>query len=68
MEANNHWGIAIMKSNLSIFADNFHGIGNLGHQVSGGALLIAEEIGDIYSKAWAYTLHGFSCYYKEYLK
>ena len=26
----------------------------------------AEEVDDIYPKAWAYMFHGFSCYVKGY--
>jgi class 3 adenylate cyclase/tetratricopeptide (TPR) repeat protein len=59
---NNLWGMSVMKSHLS-FPYIFQGQINFGYQNSKEALQIAEESGDIYSKAMAYTIHGFSCYY-----
>ena len=65
--ANTAWGIAAVKSGLSI---NYHFVGKikLGHQTSAEAIRIAEESGDIYSRAIAQTAHGISCYGKGYLE
>ncbi len=58
---NNLWGISLMKAALSA-AVNHQGKVNLGYQISNEALRIAEESGDIYSKAGAYVAHGISCF------
>jgi class 3 adenylate cyclase/tetratricopeptide (TPR) repeat protein len=58
------WSIAIMKSYLSFYAYNYQGRNDLGFRTSLEAVEIAEESGDIYSKAMAYTTHGFSCFYR----
>jgi tetratricopeptide (TPR) repeat protein len=62
------WRIAVMKSNLSIYGYNYHGMVAEGFENSQDAVSIAEDSGDIYSKAMAYTSHGVSCYYKGLLK
>ena len=56
------WGIAVSKSYLAFFSYYFAGKINLGFQTTQEAVLIADESGDIYSKALAYTSHGISCY------
>jgi predicted ATPase/class 3 adenylate cyclase len=58
--ANSLWGVVAMKSELSRFY-NWQGRVDMGYQISQEALRIAEESGDIYSKAWAYSYHGRSC-------
>jgi len=65
--ANSLWGVVAMKSQLGYYYD-LQGKVDLGYQTSHEALRIAEESDDIYSKAWAYTWHGFSCYAKGYLE
>ena len=62
------WRISVMKSNLSIYGYIYHGMVTEGYQSSRDAVDIAEESGDIYSKAMAYPSHGVSCYYKGLLK
>jgi class 3 adenylate cyclase/tetratricopeptide (TPR) repeat protein len=62
------WTASIMKSNMSVYAYDFHGLVAQGYQASEEALRIAEESGDIYSKAMAYVSHGISCYYKGLLE
>ena len=62
---NNLWGIAVMKSFLSLRC-NWGGQIDLGYQHSKDALQLAEESGDIFSKITAYSLHGFSNYYKGF--
>lgn len=57
--ANNNWGISAIKTSLSLVS-NFQGRVKLGYQTSDEGLRIAEESGDIYSKAGAHTVHGFS--------
>ncbi|MCK5493151.1 MAG: hypothetical protein KAJ14_08580, partial [Candidatus Omnitrophica bacterium] len=60
---NNLWGMSVMKSHLS-FLCNYRGQVNFGYQHSKEAIQLAEESGDIFSKATAYTQHGVSNYYK----
>jgi class 3 adenylate cyclase/tetratricopeptide (TPR) repeat protein len=66
--AKNFWGIAITKSNLAYFSHWYHGRIDLQFKTSNEGLQIAEESGDIYSKAIAYTSHGTSCYGKGLLE
>jgi len=66
--ANSLWGISVMKSNISVLVFNPQGRVNLGYQISDEALRIAEESGDTYSKAMAYTSHGISCSLKGLLQ
>jgi len=60
------WGIAIFKSVMSVFLYAYQGNIDLGYRTSEEALRIAEESGDPYSKATAYTSHGCCCYYKGF--
>jgi tetratricopeptide (TPR) repeat protein len=62
--ANVPCGVSIIKSVTSIFVYDFQGKIGLGYQTSDEALQIAEENGDIFSKAWAYLARGLSCYFK----
>jgi len=62
------WRISAMKSNLSVYGYDFHGMVAQGYQSSQEAVRIAEESGDIYSKAMAYASHGTSCYYMGLLQ
>ncbi|UCF84548.1 MAG: hypothetical protein JSV50_02640, partial [Desulfobacteraceae bacterium] len=62
--AKSHWGISVMKSNISFFCYNLLGRIDLGHQTSNESLRIAEDSGDIYSMGMAYTSHGISCFYR----
>ena len=64
---NNLWGIAGMKSTIGMVYC-WHGKINLAYQASTEALQIAEESGDIYSKAMSYTAHGMSCYCKGFFE
>jgi class 3 adenylate cyclase/tetratricopeptide (TPR) repeat protein len=64
MAANNLWGSSSVKGVLSFFSYHFQGQINLGYKTSYEATRIAEEVGDIYSKAMAYTCHGISYYGK----
>jgi class 3 adenylate cyclase/tetratricopeptide (TPR) repeat protein len=66
--AKNLWGIAVMKSILAYFSYYYHGKIDLQFKTTGEALRIAEERGDIYSKAIAYAIHGISCYGKGLLE
>jgi len=63
----NLWGISAIKSNLAYFCYYYPGKINLGFQTTQEAVRIAEESGDIYSKAMAYVNHGVSCYGKGLL-
>jgi len=62
------WRTSVMKSNLSIYGYTYHGKVADGYRSSQDAVRIAEESGDIYSKAMAYPSHGVSCYYKGFFK
>jgi class 3 adenylate cyclase/tetratricopeptide (TPR) repeat protein len=62
------WGISAIKSDLAYFSYYFAGKINLGFQTTQEAMCIAEESGDIYSKAIAYLMHGVSCYAKGLLE
>ena len=64
MAANNLWGSSSVKGVLSFFSYHFQGQLNIGYKTSEEAIRIAEEVGDIYSKAMAYTCHGISYYGK----
>ena len=66
--ANRLWGIASIKSVIAGWVYNWQGKINDGFKESHEALQIAEESGDIYSKAWGYTYHGHSCYHKGFLR
>ena len=61
---NNVWGTSVVKSCLSQQVYNPQGMIDQGCQNSLEALHIAEESGDIYSRAVAHTMYGFSCYLK----
>jgi len=65
--ANVPWGISITKAIMAflLFAQ---GKVALAYETSNEAIRIADESGDIYSKAFAYSAHGWSCYYKGYLQ
>lgn len=66
--ANTLWGISMAKSNISVFVYDLQGRIDLGYGTSDEALQIAEESGDIFSKALAYIYHGYSCYCKGFLE
>jgi tetratricopeptide (TPR) repeat protein len=65
--ANSLWGISTMKSTLSYNACNQGDINN-GYKTSAEAIRIAEESGDIFSKAAAYISHGISCVFKGFIE
>jgi tetratricopeptide (TPR) repeat protein len=65
--ANVPWGIAALKGCMSMTVYNNQGMADLGFQMSQENLRFAEESGDAWSKAEAYTYHGCSCYLKGYL-
>jgi tetratricopeptide (TPR) repeat protein len=62
MAANSHWGVSIIKSNLSYFIYFFKGRVDESYQISGEALQGANESGDVFSKAMASVCHGIACY------
>ncbi|KKL81534.1 hypothetical protein LCGC14_1993810, partial [marine sediment metagenome] len=68
IKRNTIWGVSVVKSSLSYWCYNYQGKVDLGYKTSKEALSIAEESGDIYSKAAAYSSHGHSCFYKGYLE
>ena len=66
--ANSLWGIAVMKSDISMFIYSTQGMVDLGYKTSEEAIKIAEESGDIFSKATAHTAHGISCLTRGHLE
>jgi tetratricopeptide (TPR) repeat protein len=66
--ANVLWGISATKSWIACLVPHKQGNIDFGYATSYEALRIADESGDIYSKAHAYTAHGWSYYHKGYLK
>ena len=66
--ANNLWGISTMKSCVSLYSYYFSGRINLGYQTSYDATQLAEESGDIFSKAIANISHGILCYGKGFFE
>ena len=64
VSGNTLWGVSLLKSLISYCIYRPEGNIDLCYQTSDEALRIAEESGDIYSKAFAYTVHGSSCYHK----
>jgi class 3 adenylate cyclase/tetratricopeptide (TPR) repeat protein len=68
VEANVIWAIAAHKSCIARTVYCFQGKIELGYQTSLEGLRLAEESGDIYSKAEAYLSLGFACYGKGFLE
>jgi class 3 adenylate cyclase/tetratricopeptide (TPR) repeat protein len=64
---NTLWGISTLKSIMSYWIYAAQGKVELAYQISNQALQIAEESGDIYSKAFAHCFNGYSSYYKGFL-
>jgi len=68
LAAKNLFGVALTKNTLAYASHYFHGRIELQFETSKEGLQIAEESGDIYSKALAYPSHGTSCYGKRLLE
>jgi len=68
VRTNNLWGVSRAQSFLSLF--NYFMNGRIGsaHLLSSEALWYAEESGDTYSKAIAYTAYGGSCFGKGFFE
>jgi tetratricopeptide (TPR) repeat protein len=66
--ANVLWGIAAIKAQIAMFNYLPQGKIDLAYETSKEALKIADESGDIYSKAFAYTAHGRCSYGKGYFE
>jgi class 3 adenylate cyclase/tetratricopeptide (TPR) repeat protein len=64
---NTLWGISVMKSIMSYWIYAVQGRIDFAYQFSNEALQLAEESGDIFSKAYAYCHHGYSSYFKGFL-
>jgi tetratricopeptide (TPR) repeat protein len=58
------WREATLKSLISHLVYYYQGRIDLANETSRQALRIAEESGDIYSKTFAYSCHGISCFGK----
>jgi class 3 adenylate cyclase/tetratricopeptide (TPR) repeat protein len=63
---NTLWGEAISKGHIGFMVYDWQGKIDLGYQTCAEALRMAEESGDIISKAVVYTCYGFSCYCKGF--
>jgi tetratricopeptide (TPR) repeat protein len=59
---NSLWSISLIKSFQSFYVYLHEGRIISAYEASEEAIRMAEESGDIYSKAFAYTAHGLSCY------
>ena len=66
--ANRLWGISQLKCMISFYIYFHQGKGNLAYETSKEAIRIAEESGDIHSKAMSYSHHGFSIINKGFLE
>jgi class 3 adenylate cyclase/tetratricopeptide (TPR) repeat protein len=62
------WGISVMKAHIALFVYYFRGKIDRAFETSIEALRIANESGDIYSKAAAHMAHGWSFFAKGYLE
>jgi len=67
-QTNSKWGLALPKSSQSYFVFNFQGKSGHAYKTSHEAVELAEESGDILSKAHSYTCHGIGCYHKGFLE
>jgi tetratricopeptide (TPR) repeat protein len=67
IKANSLWGISAMKANMVMFAYVQQGKLDTAYETSKEVLRIADEIGDVFSRAHAYASHGWSYYHKGYL-
>jgi class 3 adenylate cyclase/tetratricopeptide (TPR) repeat protein len=68
IKANSLWGVSAMKANMAIFVYTQQGKIDLAYETSKETLQIADESGDVFSKAHAYTAQGWCYYHKGYLK
>jgi class 3 adenylate cyclase/tetratricopeptide (TPR) repeat protein len=68
MAVKNLWGIVVMKNSLAYFSYFYNGRIDLQFETTNDALRIAEEGGDIISKAYSYVHHGISCFGKGFLE
>jgi len=66
--ANSLWGIAVLKSDIGYWVYGLQGEIDQAYQTSKEALRIAEESGDIFSKAYAHLAFGYSCYARGLFK
>jgi len=67
MAVNSLWGMSSMKSNIAWQVYANQGKCDLAYQTGQEAVQLAEESGDTYSKAQAYTSHGFAGWTKGFL-
>ena len=68
LAAKNIWAVSSVKSAMAYFSYYHNGKIDLQFRTTEEALRIAEESGDIYSKAHAYTSNGISSYGKGLLE
>jgi tetratricopeptide (TPR) repeat protein len=68
MAGRNLWAIVINKTSLAYFSYFYNGRIGLQFETTNDVLRIAEEGGDIYTKAYSYSHHGASCFGKGFLE
>ncbi len=66
--ANNSWGVTAIKSSMAAYIYHLPGNLDLSYRTSEEAIRIAEDSGDIHSKAMAHVAHGISHYGKGLLE
>ena len=66
IQRNTKWGISVSKSALAHWGFCYQGKIDFAYQTSREAIQLAEDSGDIYSKAAAYLSYGCANYYKGY--
>jgi len=66
--ANSLWGIAQIKSSIALFLNLNQGRIDLALETGREAKGLAEESGDIHSKAMSYLSYGAACYHKGLLE
>jgi tetratricopeptide (TPR) repeat protein len=67
-KANNQWAMSRTKSYLSFFCYFFLGKIDLAWQTGREAIRLAEDSGDMYSRAMAYASRGIAAYGKGFFK
>jgi class 3 adenylate cyclase/tetratricopeptide (TPR) repeat protein len=60
-------GMSVQKCSIAWFVYGWQGKCALAYQTSQEAVRLAEESGDTFSKAMAYTSHGWCCHYRGFL-
>ena len=62
-KANTLWGVSVLKGIIASWVYGVHGEIDQGYQTSKEALQMAEESGDVFSRAYGYFSYGCLCFY-----